>query len=182
VKLISVALAALLLVLVTASAIAAAKEQTCVAAVKVTVPVIGKTMLGTVVTRSTGSSNDMTVAWAFTGAVNGTPASSSGHATAKWSSSYRGTITSIDTWDMGGLPRPVLPLGVSLADGSKADGVILSLAFTKLGTISLPLSVQGLKKLPPPFKGDVVVNVTNIAGKQTVTVLPPAVDGSLGPG
>lgn len=163
---------ALALALVAATP-AFAAEQTLTATVKVTFGFLGKTVMGTLVIKNSGTPGSIDMTWTFTGTVDGKQASAKGAGTGRWTgTSYEGTVTRIDTWDMAGLPRPALPLPISLLQGVGRT-IWVAPGFKALGTISTPLVVEGVEKLPPPFQKDLALSVTNAPGVQEIKGLPP---------
>lgn len=149
-----------------------AEEQTTTINMKVSVGFLGKTAMGTMVIKNDCLATEGPAPWSFTGQVDGQQASASGLATVKWTGSgYEATITQVDTWDMGGVSRPNLPLTGSIIQDT--SGAIWGVVNTRqAGPISIPLAIQGVSKLPAPCQGNAVFDVTNVAGVQEITGLP----------
>ena len=158
---------ALVVVLFCAST-AQAAEQTVTATIKINAPFWGKTVMGTVVVKYSGTAEYTEATWNFVGTIDGKAASASGHAEGRWNGKgYEGTLTSVDTWDMAGQRRPHLPLAVALLPGS-GQTVWAYGNLPTFGAVSIPLTVQGVAGLPAPFQGDLAVSVTNAAGMEVV--------------
>ena len=154
-----VVLALLALFVSTPTALAA--EQTVTVALRVSAPLLGKSALGTMVLRNSGVPESFAVDWTFTGQVDGLPASASGRGEARFADgTYEVTITEVQNWDMGGIPRPKLPLRMAARAGANQTFEMTVFARV-LGTVSTPLSLQGAPELPAPFTGDLILSVTN---------------------
>lgn len=148
-----------------------AAEQTVTITLKVSAPLIGKSALGTMVLHNAGDPSSLATTWTFTGQVDGQPASASGQAEGRFTgNTYDLTITRVDTWDMNGIPHPKLPLRMTARPGAHQTVDLVVFAHT-LGTVSTPLSVQGVTGVPAPFTGDLTLSVTNAPGG-VVRVLP----------
>ncbi len=164
-----VALVVALLVVPTAFA---EESQVVTTALKLQIPFAGKTVMGSLVIQDSGSPSDMVAPWSFVGQVDGKAASASGKARGHWTGSgYEGEIIEFTTWDMGGLPRPVAPVPMVLQSRS---GPLVSSGTTVrgVGAVSVPIVLQGIDRLPPPFQGNLTVSVTNASLGQQVQQLP----------
>lgn len=166
-------LALVLLVSVVGTTAAFADEQTVTVNAKVSSLLFGgKTVLGTLVIKDTGTAQVIASQWTFIGQMDGKPASASGTASGRFTGkSYEGNLTKVDNWDMGGVPAP--PAGMPMSVLTGADGTIFGVVNApNAGTVSVPFAVQGVSKLPEPFKGDLSLSITNLAGASEIKGLP----------
>lgn len=169
--------ALVLLLVVSTTSTVFAEEQTVTINMKVTVAFVGKTAMGTLVIRNECPGLQTPCKWSFIGQVDGQPASASGLITLKWTGAgYEGTVTQIDSWDMGGVGRPKLPLtGALVQDVNQVFWGVVNTH--RRGTFSIPLAIPAIKKLPEPCTGNIVFDVTNVAGVQEITGLPKTGSG-----
>lgn len=180
-----VALALVLLgVLGPATAAFAEERQTVTATVVLQVPVLNRSILGTMVLDNVGTPADFESSFIFRGQVDGHPATATGLVHATWTgNAYRAQITRIDTWDVAGLPQPRPPIPVALS----TPGGQLAVAgrVRGVGEIPVPLNVKGVSTLPPPFQGNLVLSVTNapsgaVGGLPKTGAAPGIADGLAG--
>lgn len=149
----------------------AALTQTITANVDVTIPFVNKSALGTIVLMETGTPDHIVGNWSFTGQVNGKLASAAGVYVGQYTgSSYVGQVTAISDWNVPGVGRPQLPLTLTL---SSTSGVInFDIITHHHGTLGIPLAVQGVRGLPPPFQGNLTLSITNAVLSGPVQQLP----------
>lgn len=186
---------AMVLAVVPVTAAFAESPQTITASVNLTMPLVNKAALGTLVLTETGTADQIVENWTFTGQVDGRPASVAGVNRGHWTGSgFIGQVTEITQWNVPGISRPRLPLSMALSSekGSTSHSLVLwdrdttqprpsadqsgvvNLTVTthQRGTVSIPIAVQGASGLPAPFQGNLVLGLTNASSAGPVKVLP----------
>jgi hypothetical protein len=160
-------------------AVGAAATETSVWQVDVSVPVINRAILGTLtanVDPATGNGD-----WSFQGTVDGHTATASGKGQLSGSGSNGTiTITSIDQWNLPGVPKPGLPLSGSV----KVTGNVayLTIHAQTLTFPLIPLSISGSNSSSvqfPPAAGTYAVTMAG-SGTQDVNSLPVTGAGPVG--
>lgn len=144
-----------------------AEGQTVTATLKLSIPFVGgETALGTMVIQNAGTAGNMDSHWTFVGQVNGQPATASGTARGRWNGSgYDGSIIAVESWRMGGVPAPKLPLAMSFLNVS-GQTVNSSVSTHRSGALTVPLAIQGVNALPAPFQGNLQISATNVTGSE----------------
>lgn len=142
---------------------AAAASTTIVWQANLTIPLINKTALGTLTTIVDNATGQGT--WSFQGTIDGQFAQSSGKGTfSGGGSTATVTMTSVDTWQMPGLPQPALPATATIRSAG-------NIAYVSFGAaIGVPVAVS--QPLTFPLQGGTYTLTTPGSGGQAVPNLP----------